>query len=308
MTALAFTRAGAGAPLVLLHGLGSSRHAWDPVIPALAERFDVIAVDLPGFGDSEPLPPQVEPQPAALAASLADMLDDLGVADPHVAGNSLGGWVALELARLRPVASLTLLSPAGLWRSGTPLYCRVSLRASRWLCQHAASPAGRPGESSRRSRILVLGPDPRASRPARMTSEQARAVIAAMGTCPGFDATMKATATRRYLAGPPIDAPVTVAFGSRDLLLLRHQSRHLDEPPAWHAPRDAPPAAATSPWPTTPAPSPLSSPHPPPAARLGERGGPRSWAALLTGRSGRASRPSRAHPVEARADRSIWQV
>ena len=61
MTTLAFTRSGAGAPLVLLHGIGLSRHSWDPVIPALAGHFDVIAVDLPGFGDSEPLPPEVEP-------------------------------------------------------------------------------------------------------------------------------------------------------------------------------------------------------------------------------------------------------
>ena len=73
MTALAYTRAGAGAPLVLLHGIGSSRHAWDPVIPALSEHFDVIAIDLPGFGDSGPLPPQVEPRPAALAAAVAAM-------------------------------------------------------------------------------------------------------------------------------------------------------------------------------------------------------------------------------------------
>ena len=48
MTTLTFTRSGAGAPLVLLHGIGSSRQAWDPVIPALAEHFDVLAVDLPG--------------------------------------------------------------------------------------------------------------------------------------------------------------------------------------------------------------------------------------------------------------------
>jgi pimeloyl-ACP methyl ester carboxylesterase len=109
MTALAHTRTGAGEPLVLLHGIGSSRRAWDPVIPALAERFDVVAVDLPGFGDSEPLPPEVEPRPGSLAAAVAGLLDDLGITAPHVAGNSLGGWVALELAGLHPVASLTLL-------------------------------------------------------------------------------------------------------------------------------------------------------------------------------------------------------
>jgi pimeloyl-ACP methyl ester carboxylesterase len=64
MARLAFGRSGAGAPLVLLHALGLSRHTWDPVVPALAELFDVIAVDLPGFGGSEPLPDGVEPSPA----------------------------------------------------------------------------------------------------------------------------------------------------------------------------------------------------------------------------------------------------
>jgi pimeloyl-ACP methyl ester carboxylesterase len=232
MTTLAFTRAGAGAPLVLLHGIGSSRQVWNPVIPALAERFDVLAIDLPGFGDSEPTPPQVEPLPSALAASVAGLLDDLGIAAPHIAGNSLGGWVALELAGIRPAASLTLLSPAGLWRGRTPMYCRVSLRTSRWLSRHAAGALNRL-VNYRPGRTLVLGQTH--SRPSRMAPDDARASIRAMGTCAGFDATLKATDARCYLAGPPIDAPVTVAFGSHDRLLLRHQSRHLDElPPGTH--------------------------------------------------------------------------
>ena len=91
MTRLAFTRRGAGAPLVLLHGLGSSRRAWDPVVPALAERFDVLAVDLPGFGDSKPFPPQLEPLPAALAAAVDGLLENVGTEAPHLVGNSLGG-------------------------------------------------------------------------------------------------------------------------------------------------------------------------------------------------------------------------
>jgi len=103
MATPAYSRTGAGASLVLLHGIGSSRHAWDPVVPALAGHFDVLAIDLPGFGDSEPMPPQVEPVPAALAAAVAGLLDDLGITAPHIAGNSLGGWVALELAHVRPV-------------------------------------------------------------------------------------------------------------------------------------------------------------------------------------------------------------
>jgi pimeloyl-ACP methyl ester carboxylesterase len=228
MEQLGFSRSGAGPPLVLLHGLGSSRAAWDPVVPALAERFDVLAVDLPGFGESAPVPADTEPHPACLAASVAALLDELQIDRPHVAGNSFGGWVALELARLLPVASLTLLSPAGLWRRGAPLYCRASLRISRWTCRHAAGILSRL-VTHPLGRVLVLGQTH--GRPARMTPDQARAAIRAMGTTPGFDATLAATAHRHYAAGGNVGAPVTVAFGSRDRLLLPHQSRHLDQLP-----------------------------------------------------------------------------
>ena len=213
---------------MLLHGIGLDRRSWDPVVPALARHFDVIAVDLPGFGDSIPRTPRPPRQadPRALAEAVAGLLTELGATLPHVAGNSLGGWVALELAGLGPVASLTLLSPAGLWKRHTPGYCRVSLRASRWLARHAARPLSllvsyRPG------RVLVLGQTH--GHPARLTPGYARATIQAMGTCPGFEATLAATARRRFLATTPIGAPVTVAFGSRDVLLLPGQSRHLDQ-------------------------------------------------------------------------------
>jgi pimeloyl-ACP methyl ester carboxylesterase len=225
---LAYARTGAGASLVLLHGIGSSRRAWEPVIPALAEHFDVLAIDLPGFGESAALPAQVEPLPAALAASVALLLDDLGVIAPHIAGNSLGGWVALELAAICPVSSVALLSPAGLWRGATPRYCRVSLRASRWLAHHAGGPLSRLAKY-RLGRMVVLGQTH--GRPSRLTAEQARGAIQALGSCRGFDATLRATARRSYLPVRPLDTPVTVAFGDRDRLLLRCQSRHLDQLP-----------------------------------------------------------------------------
>src|SRR3954468_10504436 len=128
MPALALDRSGNGPPLVLLHALGLSRASWGPVVPMLAEQFDVLAVDLPGFGEAPSLPVGVGACPGALAAAVAALLDDLGVERPAVVGNSVGGWVALELAARRPVASLTLLSPAGLWPGRTPRCCRASLR------------------------------------------------------------------------------------------------------------------------------------------------------------------------------------
>jgi pimeloyl-ACP methyl ester carboxylesterase len=228
MSSLAYTRSGSGAPLVLLHGIGLNRRSWDPVVPALAKHFDVIAVDLPGFGASAPTKAAGQAHPAALAEAVAGLLAELGVSAPHLAGNSLGGWVALELAARRPAASVTLLSPAGLWGPVAPLYCRISLRASRWLARHAVRPLSRLVRY-RLGRVLVLGQTH--GRPTRLTPGYAREAVEAMGTCPGFEATLAATARCRYLATVPIAAPVTVAFGSRDVLLLRWQSRHLDQLP-----------------------------------------------------------------------------
>jgi pimeloyl-ACP methyl ester carboxylesterase len=223
-----YSRSGQGEPLVLLHPLGFSRAAWEAIVPALAERFDVIAVDLPGFGASAPLPAGSEPSPAALAAAVAGLLNDLGIDRPHLAGNSLGGWVAVELAKTRPVRSVTLLSPAGLWRDRTPWYCMVSLRLSRWLTRHAG-PALAKIVATRPGRAIVLGQV--FAHPARLSPAQARSVVQAVGTCPGFDATLNATARRRIHGAQQVTAPVTVAFGSRDLVLLRRQSRHLGELP-----------------------------------------------------------------------------
>jgi pimeloyl-ACP methyl ester carboxylesterase len=223
-----YSRSGRGEPLVLLHGIGSSRAAWDAVVPALSRSFDVIAIDLPGFGTSPSLPAGVEPGPAELAAAVAAALDDLGIDRPHLAGNSLGGWVAMELATIRPVRSVTLLSPAGLWLSGTPLYCMVSLRVSRWLAVHAGPVLSRV-VGTRPGRAVVLGQ--MLAHPARLPAAQARSALQALGSCPGFDATLRATARRRIEGAAQVTAPVTVAFGSRDVVLLRGQSRHLGELP-----------------------------------------------------------------------------
>ena len=226
--AVGYSRSGQGEPLVLLHGLGCSRAAWEEILPALAEQFDVIAVDLPGFGASAPLPAGSEPSPAELATAVAGLLNDLGIDRPHLAGNSLGGWIAMELAKTRPVRSVTLLSPAGLWRRDTPLYCMVSLRLSRWLARHAG-PALSRIVATRPGRVVALGQ--MLGHPARLPATKARSAVQVLGTCPGFDATLKATARRRLCGAQQVTAPVTVAFGSRDVVLLRHQSRHLGQLP-----------------------------------------------------------------------------
>ena len=75
-----------------MHGIGGTRRIWDPVVAPLATEFEVIAVDLPGFGESPPLQDGTTPDPATLARVLADDLDARGIASAHLAGSSLGAW------------------------------------------------------------------------------------------------------------------------------------------------------------------------------------------------------------------------
>ena len=109
---LAYTRKGSGEPLVLIHGIGHRRQAWDPVFERLAESYDVIAVDLAGFGESAAYPRR-EVQHAQRVDNLTDNFAAWGVEKPHVVGNSLGGALALELGARGAVSSVTALSPAG---------------------------------------------------------------------------------------------------------------------------------------------------------------------------------------------------
>jgi pimeloyl-ACP methyl ester carboxylesterase len=126
---LEHTRTGSGPPIVLLHGIGLDRHAWDPVVPLLAREHEVIAVDLPGFGASPPL----RHEPAV--AALAEAVETLDVERPLVAGNSLGGGIALELGRRGWAGSVCALSPIGFAAGREGAYARATLKAVRALAR-----------------------------------------------------------------------------------------------------------------------------------------------------------------------------
>ena len=97
---LAWERRGAGDPVLLIHGLGYARWGWEPVLPGLAERFDVLLFDNRGIGESDAPP---GPYTAAeMAADAIQVLDEAGVERAHVVGTSLGGMVAQELALAHP--------------------------------------------------------------------------------------------------------------------------------------------------------------------------------------------------------------
>jgi len=108
---------GAGSTLVLLHGLGGTWHIWKPVLNLLTPFHRVIALTLPGHPGGPALPFGVEPSVDLLADMLLAELRLRGIERAHVAGNSLGGWLALELARRGFAQSVTALSPAGGWQT-----------------------------------------------------------------------------------------------------------------------------------------------------------------------------------------------
>ena len=108
---------GSGTPLVLLHGVGGTWRVWRPVLPLLERWHAVFAPTLPGHCGAERLAPGVAPSVGALADGVAEQLDRAGIDRAHIVGNSLGGWVALELARRGRARSVVLFGPAGAWRS-----------------------------------------------------------------------------------------------------------------------------------------------------------------------------------------------
>ena len=120
--AISAAEAGTGPALLAVHGLGGTKASFLPTIGALADTYRVIAIDLPGFGDSAK-PVRAAYDAPYFAGVMAEVLDAAGVAHAHVVGNSMGGRIAIEMALTMPehVGRLVLLSPAMAW-----------LRSRRW--------------------------------------------------------------------------------------------------------------------------------------------------------------------------------
>jgi pimeloyl-ACP methyl ester carboxylesterase len=129
----AFTIAGDGPPLLLLHGIGSSRETWKPVLPALARRFTVVAPDLLGHGDSAK--PRADYSIGGFANGMRDLLGVLGIERVTVVGHSFGGGVAMQFAYQFPERTerVVLEASGGLGREVTPLLRALTLPSARQL-------------------------------------------------------------------------------------------------------------------------------------------------------------------------------
>jgi pimeloyl-ACP methyl ester carboxylesterase len=218
---LSHQRRGSGPPLLLIHGIGSQWQMWLPVMDRLAQEREVIAVDLPGFGESLPIDGEA-PSVPELARSVARFVEELGVERPHVAGNSLGGAIALELGRMGGVRSVCAVSPAGFGKGWEVTYALTSLRLLRAFARLLAPIAGVLARSARVRRVLSRQT---VEHPERVPPDEMAGATRNLGRSPSFRATLRAIRAWSELdAGPPI-VPTTIAWGEHDrLLLYRPQS------------------------------------------------------------------------------------
>ncbi|MDT7623526.1 MAG: hypothetical protein QOF99_4427 [Pseudonocardiales bacterium] len=209
-------RAGRGTPLVLLHGATMSWRAWRPVLPFLVGRHDVFVPTLVGHRGGPSLAPDARPGMDAIVDVLCEQLDEAGIETAHLAGNSLGGWVALELARRGRARSVIGFSPAGAWRT------RRDLERLVWLFRTARAGLGNPrlGPLVRNGVLQRLGLTRVASHPGRIPAEDVREMIADMVGCDVFDRMFGGEHDGLGLA--PFDVahcPVHIAWALRDRVI-----------------------------------------------------------------------------------------
>ena len=223
-------RRGSGEPLVLLHGIGMSWHMWKPVLPLLEPKFDVLGLDLPGFGDSPELPKGVEPSVPALADAVERAMDDVGWDTAHVAGNSMGGWIALELGRRGCARTVTATSPAGMWTPRENAWAQGLLKLTRSVSQRMLPAFSRLNHSAL-FRTLML---PHVyARPWRVPPDEVTHAQQVFAAAPAFEAMRRWMEQHQVEGLGEVRCPVTVAWGAQDRLLLPRQAdrfvRHLPD-------------------------------------------------------------------------------
>ena len=223
VTGLAHDRTGDGTPLVLVHPLGGDRGVWRPVLPFLAEHHDCIAVDMPGFGESPELPDETRATAREIAATIAATLDGLEIERAHIAGISLGGWVALEFAKTERCHSVTALCAAGFWRRKLGPRPEIARKTARRLL-----PVLRPLLSTKRGRRLALGGP--LARPENVPPADAYRLIRAYARSPGFDRANHEMRSALFEGFEQIHVPVTLAWADRDRSV--HPPDHV--PPSVH--------------------------------------------------------------------------
>ena len=230
----ALYRAGAGEPLVLIHGFTATWRCWLPVLGLLAPRFEVIAPTLHGHDGGPPSPPGAETLAQAVD-HFESLLDGLGVGTAHLAGNSLGGALALELAKRGRARSVVAISPGGGWEEGDRreveriirLFKRTQ-RSARATVKHHEKLLARPGFRKVGMRDIM-------ARGHLVPAEEAVLMTRSSIRCAVVDDVFKTMrdGTGRVVDLDRVEVPTLIAWGDKDRLLPmdRHSGRFRREIP-----------------------------------------------------------------------------
>jgi pimeloyl-ACP methyl ester carboxylesterase len=217
-----YRETGSGRPLILLHGIGMSHVVWNPVTPYLGATRRVIAFDTPGFGLTPPLLKGVAPSIPNLVDGLERSIHEIGISPPvDIAGNSLGGCMALEAARRGVARSVVAISPTGLWRKHEPPHVKYVFGALRFMATNFPTFLKAALRSSALREIALAVPVSVGSK--SMPVDDAIRAVDDLAGSPAFEDTFHNT--RLPFSGEAIAVPLTVAFGDRDWILTKGSRR-----------------------------------------------------------------------------------
>lgn len=205
-----------GPVFALIHGMGSSSTAWKPLLPELESFGSVLLLDLPGHGGN-PLDPEIEMDPASLSLAIAKLLKQVDLPPVHLIGNSLGGWIALELAAAKPnlIATVTGLAPAGLWL--TPFLHRVpgtDLSKRMAKVSSGIAPTALKSLAARRLGFSRITPNWE-----EMDYQTLVDAVTAMSESDGYYPAWDATLNRRFDSTISDQIPTSIVFGDSDFVL-----------------------------------------------------------------------------------------
>lgn len=218
-------RGGSGEPMLLLHGLGSDLHAWDPVRGILEGHHDVLAVDLPGFGNS-PVRSDGRATIYALADSAAEAMERIGWETAHLVGNSLGGGIALELGRRGLARTVVAISPAGGASRWEHRLAHGQLTVSNALSKVIAPVAPWLARSRFARTLMFRGAV--SGDPGSVDPEWGAAAVRSFAAAEGFAPTRRAFQPQHVRSVlEDVDCPVRLLWGTRDRLLFPRQAERL---------------------------------------------------------------------------------
>lgn len=210
-------RGGSGSPLVCVHGFTDTWRTWELVLPALEREHDVLAPTLAGHAGGPPI--EGEASDAALADALEQAMDEAGFQTAHIVGNSLGGYLALQLAARGRAQTVVAFDPAGGWAQGddsykdTLTYFAKMQELLESAAPHAeallASPQGRRQATQYTTANFE-------HIPVELLAHQMRGVVGCRAAAPLIDYALR---EGWNLEAEKVTCPVRIVWGTADKLL-----------------------------------------------------------------------------------------